>query len=231
MSTRSTLEFLKTETGSGLLLAAAAFLAILWANSPWAAPGAYTVRLTVNGKSYTQPLTLKLDPRVKTPAAGLAQLASLSKEMYDGAVAAHAALVEGRALSQKLAGLSGADAAVLKARIDSIAPPPQVGGRGRGRGGFGGGRGRGGAPAGPPTLESVSNAQIAAAAPMQEADVTPTAAQVAAVARARADAKSVMERWNLIKTRDLAAFNAKQKAAGQPTVTLPAGTKEADSSE
>ena len=201
------------------------------ANTPWAAPGAYTVRLTVNGKSYTQPLALKLDPRVKTPAAGLAQLASLSKEMYDGAVAAHAALVEGRALSQKLAGLSGADAAALRARIDSIAPPPQVGGRGRGRGGFGGGRGRGGAPAGPPTLESVSNAQIAAAAPMQEADVTPTAAQVAAVARARADAKSVMERWNLIKTRDLAAFNAKQKAAGQPTVTLPAGTKEADSSE
>src|SRR5688572_16490625 len=39
MSSRSTLEFLKTETGSGVLLAAAAFAAILWANSPWA--GAY----------------------------------------------------------------------------------------------------------------------------------------------------------------------------------------------
>jgi len=37
MSTRSTLEFLKTETGSGLLLAAAALVAIVWANSPWAA--------------------------------------------------------------------------------------------------------------------------------------------------------------------------------------------------
>ncbi|MBX3483363.1 Na+/H+ antiporter NhaA [Phenylobacterium sp.] len=36
MSSRSTLEFLKTETGSGLLLAASAFAAILWANSPWA---------------------------------------------------------------------------------------------------------------------------------------------------------------------------------------------------
>jgi NhaA family Na+:H+ antiporter len=36
MSTRSTLEFLKTETGSGLLLAAAALVAIVWANSPWA---------------------------------------------------------------------------------------------------------------------------------------------------------------------------------------------------
>lgn len=39
MSTRSTLEFLKTETGSGALLAAAALAAVIWANSPWA--GAY----------------------------------------------------------------------------------------------------------------------------------------------------------------------------------------------
>jgi NhaA family Na+:H+ antiporter len=39
MASRPTLEFLKTETGSGLLLAAAALLAIVWANSPWA--GAY----------------------------------------------------------------------------------------------------------------------------------------------------------------------------------------------
>jgi NhaA family Na+:H+ antiporter len=39
MSRRSTLEFLKTETGSGLLLAAAALVAIVWANSPFS--GAY----------------------------------------------------------------------------------------------------------------------------------------------------------------------------------------------
>lgn len=37
MSTRSTLQFLRTETGSGLLLAIAAAVAIAWANSPWAA--------------------------------------------------------------------------------------------------------------------------------------------------------------------------------------------------
>ena len=32
---------------------------------PPSAPGAYTVRLTVNGKPYTQPLTIKSDPRAK----------------------------------------------------------------------------------------------------------------------------------------------------------------------
>src|SRR5262249_11473422 len=41
--------------------------------TPSVAPGVYTVRLTADGKSYTQPLTVKMDPRVKTPAAGLQQ--------------------------------------------------------------------------------------------------------------------------------------------------------------
>ena len=52
-------------------------------NSIWAAPGRYTVRLTVDGKSYTQPLTLKMDPRVKTPPSGLQQQFTLSKALYD----------------------------------------------------------------------------------------------------------------------------------------------------
>ena len=39
MASRPTLEYLKTETGSGLILAMAALVAIVWANSPWA--GAY----------------------------------------------------------------------------------------------------------------------------------------------------------------------------------------------
>src|SRR5260370_3216025 len=38
-----------------------------------AVPGNYTVKLTANGKSSTQPLTIKLDPRVKTPQHGLAR--------------------------------------------------------------------------------------------------------------------------------------------------------------
>ncbi len=34
--------------------------------APWAPPGNYTVRLKVDGQTYTQPLTVRLDPRVKT---------------------------------------------------------------------------------------------------------------------------------------------------------------------
>jgi photosystem II stability/assembly factor-like uncharacterized protein len=195
-------------------------------NAPWAPPGSYMVRLTVNGKSYTQPLTLRLDPRVKTPAAGLAQLVSLTREMYDGAVAVHGAYLQARALVAQLDKVSGDDVAAFKAKVDSLAPAP-AGGRG-GRGGFGGGGGggrggRGGGPPAPPNLESASNAMIAAAMAMQNADVTPTASQVDAVARARTQSADVMRQWNALRGPGLTALNAKRKAAGLPVVN-PSGS-------
>jgi photosystem II stability/assembly factor-like uncharacterized protein len=193
-------------------------------NAPWAPPGAYTVRLTVDGKAYTQPLALRLDPRVKTPAAGLAQLVALTREMRDGAIAAHAAYAQARALVAELDKSTGDDIAAFKVKVDSLAPPPAAGGRG-GRGGFaagGGGRGgRGGGPPPAPTLESVSNGMIAAAMAMQNADVTPTASQVEGVARARTQSADVMRKWNALKGAGLTALNAKRKAAGQPAVSLP----------
>ena len=41
-------------------------------------PGQYTVKLTTTGQSYSQPLTVVMDPRVKTSAAGLQEQLSLS---------------------------------------------------------------------------------------------------------------------------------------------------------
>ena len=44
----------------------------------FAVPGAYTVKLTVNGTTYTQPLTLKMDPRAKITPLGLTQQFTLA---------------------------------------------------------------------------------------------------------------------------------------------------------
>jgi hypothetical protein len=185
--------------------------------SPWAPPGAYTVRLTVNGRHYTQPLRLYLDPRVRTPAPALAQLAALTREMYDGAKAAHEDAEHARALSAALAKLDGEGVAALRARLDSLAPSAAKAGRGRrGRGPRGGAT-----PA--PTLASVSNELLGAAMAMQEADVAPTAEQVAACARARAEAAEVMRKWNSVVAVELPRFNARRRAAGLPAVELPKG--------
>jgi photosystem II stability/assembly factor-like uncharacterized protein len=48
---------------------------------PWAVPGTYSVRLTVGGRTLTQPLVLKMDPRVKTPLEGLQAQFDRSKEV------------------------------------------------------------------------------------------------------------------------------------------------------
>ena len=80
---------------------------------PIAVPGEYTVRLTVDGKSFTQPLTLKMDPRVKTPPAALKQqfdLAMKVVEMMSRTKSPDKARVNGE-LSRVLAAIEGADEA------------------------------------------------------------------------------------------------------------------------
>ena len=52
-------------------------------NGVWAMPGTYTVKLTANGTSVTRPLTLGMDPRVKTPILALQRQFSLSKQLSD----------------------------------------------------------------------------------------------------------------------------------------------------
>jgi photosystem II stability/assembly factor-like uncharacterized protein len=52
--------------------------------SPWVMPGTYTAKLSVNGKTYTQPLVITMDPRVKTSTAALKQQHDLSLAVYEG---------------------------------------------------------------------------------------------------------------------------------------------------
>ena len=50
--------------------------------SPWVLPGHYTVKLTIAEKVYSQPLVIKMDPRVKTTAADLQKQYVLSNQCY-----------------------------------------------------------------------------------------------------------------------------------------------------
>jgi photosystem II stability/assembly factor-like uncharacterized protein len=49
--------------------------------SPWVLPGNYTVVLTANGRSYTQPLRVTRDPRLKVSTAGLQEQLELSQQL------------------------------------------------------------------------------------------------------------------------------------------------------
>ena len=156
--------------------------------SPWAAPGQYTVKLTVDGKSFTQPLTLKMDPRVKTPPLGLTQQFALSKLLYDDLLNVQKTLTDVRALRGKTTGTP----------LDQKLAALEGGGGGGGRGGGGGG-GRGGAPEGADTLGNVSGGLNQLMGLLQGADVTPTTQLVAAVGARHAAVMKLMAQWTALK--------------------------------
>ena len=168
---------------------------------PGSPPGTYTVRLTANGETLTQPITIKMDPRVKiTPE--VQQIFTLTTQMEDNARNAAAAYKEARDLAAKVKARtqSAANDALLK-QIEEIAPAEVPGAAGGGRGGRGGGGGGFGAPepATPPNLANLAGQMIAAVMAMQSSEMPPTAAQLQACSRQTAAYTTVMAKWAALK--------------------------------
>ena len=188
------------------------------ASSPWAMPGTYTVKLTVDGQSYTQPLSVKMDPRVRTPLAGLKQQFTLSKELYDDLIENSKALDQLRALRAKLKELQqqaqgSATDAISEMDRKALALEGNPGGR------FGGG-GRGAAQTGPDTFGSINGTLSALMQVLQEADVAPTTQAITAVSDRQQAFAGLMKRWTSLKTQDLIHLNTQLKQANLPVITV-----------
>lgn len=185
------------------------------ATTPWVAPGTYTLTLIVGGRSYSQPITVRQDPRVTTPAAVMARVYALTEAMYFGAVEIQEAAAELAALRAQAAKIQaqGAAAQALAAFIEKAAaleglPPAAGGGRG--------------APAGAaPAADTLRGALALLGGQMnsmQAADVEPTALTLAAVNAALSAAEAVTARWQALRSTDLPALNATLKEAGLPAI-------------
>jgi photosystem II stability/assembly factor-like uncharacterized protein len=172
--------------------------------APWVMPGKYMVRLMADGKTLTEPLTVVMDPRVKTPMDDLWQQFSVAKGMYDNLLRATDVLHEITELREQLKARAGqapvasADAAI-EAKLDAIA-----GAVARGRGGFGGGRG---GPTGSPNLTTVRMQLARLEHEIESADAAPTAAQVEAFQLTAQPLAGLLEQWQQLKKNDLKALN------------------------
>jgi hypothetical protein len=69
---------------------------------PWVLPGAYTIRLRVDGQSQEQPLEVRMDPRVTTARGDLVRQCELSSQLAHGIRRDSLALAEVRALRARL---------------------------------------------------------------------------------------------------------------------------------
>jgi photosystem II stability/assembly factor-like uncharacterized protein len=182
---------------------------------PWAAPGRYTVRLTVadatdsaRTKVFTQPLDVRMDPRVTAGAAALAQQHALSRRLADGMNRAAAALREVRAARATLAERRKGAATPL---ADSLARVDDHVGKFEGVA-AGGGRRRSGVSE--DTFGTVADDLLTLYGVVQGADVAPTSQTVTA-ADARLHALDAL----------LADWAAERRTLGPLGTTNPGGVR------
>ena len=144
--------------------------------------GTYTVKLTANDKSITQPLVVKMDPRVTTSPEGLRQQFTLSKQIYDDIVAGTTALEQLRGIRARITGtpLAAKGGALEGVETEDFGPPPS------------------GAQA--DTFNSVLGSLRTTLSLLQQADVAPPAQVVALVDQRQKALDALIQRWKEFQT-------------------------------
>jgi len=183
-------------------------------SGPWAMPGQYTVLLTANGKTYSQPLTIKMDPRVKTPLVGLQQQFKLSNDLYVQLFTLSPAVEQLTGLRKQLKEMQPRATGEILAAINAFDQKLQALGGGAAR--------RPGTGTEPPTLGGMKTRFLALFGVLQEADVTPSTQAAAAVADLQKQLPPLMQRWDAIKSQDLPALNKQLKDASLPELKVEA---------
>ncbi|MGH9490691.1 MAG: WD40/YVTN/BNR-like repeat-containing protein, partial [Terriglobales bacterium] len=182
---------------------------------PLVLPGRYQVRLIVDGQTYTQPLTVKMDPRVHVaPAALAAQLAlelkisSALAQSYDAYRQANQIQGQLRDLEARLAGNAHAAPVLAAARQLAAAAARAAGASANpyGSGALGGG------------LAVVNGTLAALTQSMDTADAAPTAGDYAVYRQAAQQLSQVLGQWNQQRTAGLARVNRAMQQAGIPAI-------------
>jgi photosystem II stability/assembly factor-like uncharacterized protein len=197
---------------------------------PLAPPGVYTITLTVGGKRYTQPLTVRNDPRSPASAAAVTAQHELEMKIYGGIRSAWDGYHQVAAMRAAVAADTGASApaevvAAAKVLDSTLAA---VGGNPDARGGFGG-FGRTG-PTPPPTFVAVHGNLVRQLGTLDNGDLAPTEPMQRAWVAGCGDLRTAAATWATINgaTGALAAFNAVLKknnltaiAAASPLPAAP----------
>jgi hypothetical protein len=178
-----------------------------------ALPGLYNLVLTVNGKQYTQRLTVRMDPRVKTLPDGLVQQFEVDRKIAAALHQDYEALQRVRSLRAQLKSLSG-QAAVAKAAAELDAKAAAIEGD---EGGYGARylstpEGRSLA-----RLNSGLNTLVSA---IDTADAAPTTQQKTTFVEIEKALEEQLSAWAQLKSKDIPALNEQLKKAGLPPIDL-----------
>ena len=174
---------------------------------PFVLPGQYQVRLTAGGKTYTQPLTVKMDPRVKTAPEVLGRQLALATTLAAALDRDGATLKQARALQAELqalpaparAGTLGEAVKAFDARLAALVN---------------------GAKKGEDSLTSLNGALARVYEGVEGADQAPTTQLRKAAADLDRRLAALLGRWNEIATAGVAALNGQLQSGGLPALSL-----------
>jgi photosystem II stability/assembly factor-like uncharacterized protein len=183
-------------------------------HGPQVPPGTYTMKLTIDGKTYTQTVVLHNDPRVGESPATLAVLKSqhkLTQLAYQAMKETYAANEEVAAVRAQVTPLmqsSNADVTAKAKELDTKLATfgGAVQGGGRGGGGFGGGRGGAATPGAMQSFIQLNNSLGTMVSMMQVGlDMAPTPAQIDTWESNCKNYNTTLAAWKKAQADDLSA--------------------------
>ena len=179
------------------------------ATSPWVATGDYTVTLTVNGKTFSQPLFVMMDPRVKTPVADLQKQFDLSWKLYQLRLKLAPIGKKFGDVAEQLTKLKAkaAERPDITQKLEAFAQTLKK---------FGPPHPRPGAPPSLFVLDSTTHLFD----DIQDADAAPTVATKAAIEDLEAKVGATIDAWRKLLESDLPALNQQLKQAGFPEIKM-----------
>jgi len=181
----------------------------------WALPGNYTAKLTVDGKSYSQPFVVKMDPRIKTRPADLRKQFEMESGSVEGMNESFGALSQVRSvraqLKERAAKAGQGPLADAIAALDKQAAELE----GAAQSNFFG------LPPGakqPENFSSLNQHFGGILSVADSADAAPTTQATAVYKELEGALGKLHARWTKIQQQDIAALNAELKKAGLASV-------------
>jgi hypothetical protein len=178
---------------------------------PWVAPGAYTVRLTVDGQVFTQTFDVRMDPRVKTPPAAIALQTTNSLALFDAMNESESRAASGRATLDSISARKAGAPPELAAALDAFAAKVAAL-----AGATGGGRGGGGSE----SFGAMTGTLLPILENLQESENPPTSHALRAADERLKAMAALRLQWMTLTTTELTALNARLTAAGQRPIAF-----------
>ena len=181
---------------------------------PAVMPGTYTLKLDVAGQTYTQPLEIKMDPRITAPVDQLDQQFRLASRICDAMNSTFASLAQVRAVRAQLRDLAhqapkGEIADAMRALEEKVAPFEEAA--------------AGSGPAAHQQTFAQLNSQFAQLlAVVDGADAAPTQTAQDTNGDLQRSVTALQTQWDDLKARDVNTLNDQLRRANLPTINLAA---------